>query len=100
MIQGTTPTHVFTLPFSTENLKEIRIIYAQDNNVILTKTAADCTLENDTATVKLTQAETLLFEARKHVQIQVRVLTAMGDALTSNIEHVSVGKCLDNEVMT
>lgn len=100
MIQGTTPTHVFTLPFSTESVKEIKILYAQDNSIVLVKTAADCTMENDTATVKLTQEETLLFENKKLVQIQVRVLTFAGDALTSNIEHVSVDKCLDNEVLT
>lgn len=99
MIRGTTPTHIYTLPFLTENIKEIRIIYAQDDSVLLVKTAADCTLENDTATVKLAQEETLLFECKKPVQIQVRVLTVGGDALASNIEHVSAGKCLESEVM-
>jgi hypothetical protein len=99
MIRGTTPTHVFTLPFDTALIREIKIIYAQNDNVVLEKKLAQCTLKGDTATVKLTQEETLLFNCHEYVQIQVRVLTLSGDALASTIERVSVGKCLENEVL-
>jgi hypothetical protein len=99
VIRGTTPTHIFALPFDTETLKELKIIYAQDENIILEKTIKHCSLTDNTAIVKLTQEETLLFDCHKFVQIQVRVLTKNGDALASEIEHVRVGKCLESEVL-
>lgn len=100
MIRGTTPTHYFTLPFDTDKVKEIKIIYAQEEQIVLEKTIDDCTLEGNTASVKLTQEDTLLFDCHKFVQIQVRVLTKNDEAMASEIENVKVGKCLDNEVLT
>lgn len=99
MIRGTTPTHIFDLPFDTAVIKQIKIIYAQGDCVVFTKDAKTCHMGTNTVTVKLTQEETLMFDCRNHVQIQIRVLTLGGEALASDIQSVSVGKCLDNEVM-
>lgn len=99
MIRGTTPTHIFNLPFDTAQIKQIKIIYAQSDDVIFCKDVKTCQLEQKTVTVKLTQEETLLFDCRLPVQIQIRVLTLGGDALATNIILASVEKCLDNEVL-
>jgi hypothetical protein len=99
MIRGTTPTHIFKLPFSVDICKQIKIIYAQDDVILLEKTAEHCELNDNAATVTLTQEETFKFNCRKPVQIQVRVLTQDGDALNSGIKLVSVEKCLDDEVL-
>ena len=99
MMCGTTPTHIFTLPFSVDVIKKIRIVYSQDNQIVFTKETDDCTLEDNIVTVKLTQKETLSFDYKKAVEIQVRILTNDDDSLISGIRCVTVGRCLDKEVL-
>lgn len=99
MICGTTPTHTFTLPFDVDLIKSVRVIYAQDNQIVFVKNTEDCTLADNTVTVKLTQEETLSFDYKKAVEIQVRVLTADDESLVSGIKCVSVGRCLDEDVI-
>ena len=99
MIQGTTPTHTFTLPFDTSLLTSARIIYSQNEKIILKKELSDCECSGNTISCKLTQEETFLFVHPKTVQIQIRVLTDGGDALNSDIETVPCKMCLDDEVL-
>ena len=99
MIQGTNPVHTFKLPFSTEAVQSIRILYAQDDEVVVAKETADCTLEGDKATVELTQEDTLSFNHKKKVEIQVRVLTVDGKSLVSDPKCVTVRQCLDKDVI-
>ena len=99
MIRGTTPTHIYTLPVETAILKELKIIYAQADNILFEKVAAHCEMTENTASVTLTQEETFLFDCKKPVQIQVRALTVAGVALASPIMLIDVQKCLDNEVL-
>lgn len=100
MIRGTTPTHTFTLPFDVGNVKEARVIYAQNGQEIFTKTTEECTLAGNTLSTRLTQEETFLLDSALSVQIQLRILTQLGEVLTSDIENVLVGQCLDDEVLT
>lgn len=99
MIQGTTPTHIFSLPVDASAVKELRIIYAQKEKPVLVKTTQDCTLEDKAATVRLTQQETFAFDRAYDVEIQLRLLTWGDDALASEIIRTTVGGCLGNEVM-
>ena len=99
MIRGTTPTHTFTLPFDVARVKQIRILYAQNRNVLVTKETADCVMEGSTVSVTLTQEDTFKFDCEEHVQIQLRVLTTDGQALSTPIKVVDVGTCLDTEVI-
>lgn len=99
MIRGTTPTHTFELPFAVDDIDQVRIVYAQEGSEILVKTNSDCTLEDSTIRVKLTQDDTLGFKAPGPVEIQIRVLMTNGDVLASSVMRVPVGVCLDNEVM-
>lgn len=99
MIRGTTPTHIFTLPFETKLISNIRIIYTQGGERILVKEIGDCQLDGSTVTVRLTQEETFRFDCNKYVEIQVRALTHGGDALNSEIYKTSVERCLDTEVI-
>lgn len=84
MIRGTTPTHTYHMPFDTALIDKIKITYAQNGVVVLTKEKADCKIDGNAVTVRLTQEDTLKFDASR-VQIQVRVLTTGGDALASVI---------------
>lgn len=99
MMRGTTPTHVFTLPFETSLISKFRIIYAQGKKRILVKENEDCTFRGNTVTVRLSQVETFLFDHMKHVEIQLRALTTGGDVLNSKIMMARPDRCLDDEVM-
>lgn len=99
MFRGTTPTHIFTLPFDTNTLKEVHIIYAQGDIPVITKTISDCTLDGKTITVKLSQEETFKLDCKKYVQIQIRVLTNSGEVLNSEVNVVRVEKCLENAIL-
>lgn len=99
MLIGTTPTHTFGLPFETDVISKIKVTYAQNGRVILEKKDKQCVLDGNTVSIKLTQEDTFLFEYGKNVEIQMRILTAGGDALASNIRIISVDKCLDSEVL-
>lgn len=99
MIRGTTPTHTFGIPFDTSILKEVKVIYAQDNIALVEKRIPDCLLGDNMIQVTLTQEDTFKFDCKKPVEIQVRVLTRNGDVLSTIPQKVGVAKCLDNEVL-
>lgn len=99
MIQGTTPTHKFHIPIDSSIISSVRITYAQQGRVLLTKETEDCRMSDNVIELKLTQEETLLFDEFSSVQIQVRVLTAGGDALASELIRVPCGAILDKEVL-
>ncbi len=95
MIQGTTPTHKFNLPFSTDTIERVRITYEQDNEVVLTKEKDSLSFDGNIITVKLTQKETLAFNSHVSARIQIHVLTTGGDAVVSDIMRVPVYALLD-----
>ena len=99
MIRGTTPTHVFNLSIDTADLKRIRIIYAQNDDVVLVKEAEACSMDGATVTVKLSQKETFRFNCKKDVKIQIRALTLADEVLASPVMKVEVEECLDGEVI-
>ena len=99
MIRGTTPTHIFEIPFDSSLLKKILITYFQNNQIVVEKTEDDCTLEGNSITVKLTQEDTLKFSHRRPVEIQIRVLTVDDTALATVIREVEVGRVLNEEVL-
>lgn len=98
MIRGTTPTHNFTIPFDVSFIADLRISYAQTKEV-LTKTKEDCTLNDKTITVKLSQEDTFKFDCSKNVKVQVRILTIEKEVVSSEPYIIKVGECLNNEVL-
>ena len=99
MIRGTTPTHTFNIPFDVSYIKECKVVYAQDNVVIVTKSTSDCILEGTSVKTTLSQEDTFAFDSNKAVQIQLRILTTNDVALASVVANVGIAKCLDDEVM-
>lgn len=96
MRKGTTPKHIFAIPENIAlTVTKARVIYAQADEIILTK---DAIVKDGAVTVALTQEDTFLFDHKKPVAIQVRVL-ANGTALCSDIMMVRCEKCLENEVL-
>ena len=99
MLVGTTPTHIFNVPLSASEIAEVRVLYSQNDKLLVTKTTDDCTIQDEQISVTLTQEDTFLFDADKFVEIQIRVLTPGGNALGSIPETVGLTKCLSTEVI-
>lgn len=99
MIRGTTPIHTFEIPFDTYNIDKVNVIYAQDYKQVLKKTTDECELKGNQISLTLTQDDTLKFDSKRNVQIQVRVLTKDGKSLASYIETVVALRCLSDEVI-
>ena len=99
MTRGTTPTHEFRLPFNVSQVKEAMVIYAQNDIEVFRKETDDCSMEGETISVTLTQEETLMFNHKQNVQVQLRILTTENVALASTVSVISVQKCLNNEVL-
>lgn len=97
MRRGSTPTHIFNISLDTNLISKVRILYAQNDRVVLRKEDADCTREGQKIIVKLTQRETLLFKQGK-VEVQLRVITPSGDSIPSKVYTVNVQRLLENEV--
>lgn len=72
MIRGTTPTLVFRLSIDCSALTILNIAFAQGGRIVLEKNLEQCSLDGNTASVTLTEEDTLLFDCNKKVEIQVR----------------------------
>ena len=59
--RGTTPTQIFELPFSAEQIDNVSITYKQKNRVIAKKTLKDCNFEDNKVITSLSQEESLSF---------------------------------------
>ena len=104
MRRGTTPEHTFTLPFTVPEGSTIRIVYAQNEQVILEKTTEACSVTGDKIKVRLSDDETLRFDCSLHyvygryqpypVEIQIGVKTPSGDKLWSEIVTETPERCL------
>lgn len=99
MIRGTTPTHIFNLPIATKTIKEIRITYAQNNRILLEKTENDVALTSTAIKLKLKQEDTLMFETKTPVQVQLKVLTAGDVVLAMPVKTIPVNLVLNEEVL-
>lgn len=99
MIQGTTPTHKFHLPFNADNIKKVRISYEQNGKIVLTKEMKDCEQDGECLMTTLTQEETLKFDANVNVRIQLHVLNGNDNAIASKPISVPVYVLLDKRVI-
>lgn len=102
MIQGTTPTLLFNLPFSASLIKsaEITIKYIDDfKRILIKKELCDCELGEASIGARLTQEETLQFPAPSSVFVQLRILTTDDIALATEPYSVRVKKLLADGVI-
>lgn len=99
MIRGTTPTHSWEMPFPASAVKAVRVTYTQDKTTILEKTESDCTIADNLISVKLTQEDTLNFEALKNASVQVKVLTTAGDVVANDESKIVIQDTLNEEVL-
>ena len=99
MIQGTTPVHAFHVDIDTSQISVVRISYEQNGKIVLYKETPDCDFADGTIGVKLTQEETLKFDAPGNVRIQIHAL--IGDeSIVSKPVSVPVYILLDKVVLS
>ena len=89
MRRGTTPVLTFTADMDCAQIDKLDVSFAQRDEVVLSKGLADCAVNGNEITVRLTEEETLLFDSRKNpVRIQLRA--GIGDIrIASNIVHTT-----------
>lgn len=97
--RGTTPTLYFSLPFTTDNIKGLSLVFAQNRNIKIRKKLSDCSLYEKQITVTLSQTETLLLDPDYLVDIQLKFLLENGTCVKSTIITETTDICLDEEVL-
>ncbi len=100
MIRGTTPTHIFRLPFDSSLLSSARVVYKQGQREVLRKETGAFTMEANILKLTLSQEETLSFDCKLSVKLQLRVKTTAGQVLAMKPRIVTVDECLDDEVLS
>ena len=98
MKRGTTPINTFKTNIDLTGAT-VFVTYTQRGRIILEKTGADLEISEDAVITRLTQRDTLGFDAIQKVSIQIRYVFPDGTAGASNIMTASVGEILkDGEI--
>lgn len=99
MRRGTTPTHTIATDIDLRSAEVIYVTYKQGANLVVEKETSDITVEENSVSVTLSQAETLAFSASAEVLVQIRARFSDGSAVASNIMRTSVKDILkDGEI--
>jgi len=98
MKRGTTPTNTFKTNIDLTGAT-VFLTYSQRGKVVLEKTGDDLEITAEAIVTRLTQKDTLGFDALQKVSIQIRYVFPDGTAGASNIMTASVGEILkDGEI--
>ena len=98
MKRGTTPTNTFKTNIDLIGAT-VFLTYSQRGRVVLEKTGDDLEISAEAIVTRLTQKDTLGFDALQKVSIQIRYVFPDGTAGASNIMTVTVGEILkDGEI--
>ena len=98
MKRGTTPTNTFKTNIVLTGAT-VFLTYSQRGRVVLEKTGDDLEISAEAIVTRLTQKDTLGFDALQKVSIQIRYVFPDGTAGASNIMTASVGEILkDGEI--
>jgi hypothetical protein len=96
--RGTTPTNTFKTNIDLTGAT-VFLTYSQRGRVVLEKTGDDLEITAEAIVTRLTQKDTLGFDALQKVSIQIRYVFPDGTAGASNIMTASVGEILkDGEI--
>ena len=104
MYRATTPTHTVGFPVDTSTCEIIKVIYKQGGTKLIkqktnSETPEGMTLDGNKVVIKLTQEETMLFNAKSFVRVQVRVKKTNGDVFNSQKWAIHVDDGLDEEIL-
>lgn len=97
--QGSTPIHTFSTPYKKEEIQKIIITYFQNGRIICEKKDDDISVSDFSLLTKLTQEDTLLFDEKGDVKMQIKVKLKSGDVIPSNNMYAKVNEVLNKEVL-
>lgn len=99
MRRGTTPTITFNLPFDVSTVRNCEVYFAQNDELLVTKSMEDCVLSGQTLATTLTQAETLSFNEEEKLEVQARFVFTDGSVDATNVIKQKVKEILkDGEI--
>ena len=101
MYKGSTPTFTFTFDedFDPSSATSVILTFSANGiNAILEKTKSELTIDSHSVTIKLTQAETLLFPAGR-LYCQLNFVMSDGTRLPTDIAIVMFDNNLHDEVI-
>lgn len=98
MIQGTTPNVRFRIKnFDTNLITAAEIYFGQNGNMIIKKDNTDCVIEEGYVSCMLSQSDTLCFNEKSRVDIQLRVEVEGGAVLATKQFKRYVWEIIDKE---
>lgn len=99
MKRGTTPIHTFKTSIDLSGAT-VFVSYAQSGRVVVEKTGTDLDVTSESVTVRLSQKDTLKFNASCHlVHMQIRCVFSDGTADASDIMTADIADVLkDGEI--
>lgn len=97
--RASTPTQTFRFGFDPLDWDVILVTYKQGDTIVLEKDQDDLTIDGNTASFVLTQAEANLLDPSLPVAIQVRVATNNGASFPSRVWYVDVDDVLNDTVL-
>ena len=100
IVQGTTPTHAFKLPFAADLIKRVELSYVQNEKIVLSKDETAFTFDGNEITVTLSQEDTFLFDPQYFCTIELRVFAGGEKALNAKFKNVKVDKSYSKGVFT
>jgi hypothetical protein len=100
MIQGTTPTHTFSLPFTANNVRDVMIAYVQNREVIFRKETKDCVFTDNKIQVDLTQEDTFSLSHLSLVTIEFMALTSNNKVVGRKFNDIKVEETVNKAVFT
>ena len=97
--KGCTCINTFEFPFAESEVEAIRITYWQGGKVLFNKELADCSFSDGEVSVHLNQEDTLMFDNRQVIRIQLKVKLVGGAVTKSNIIETITDEVLSCEVI-
>ena len=101
MIRGTTPTLMFTTPYTADQVTSGYITFTMRVDVELEIPVSDdrVVISDNAISLTLTQQQTLSFQSKATSLVQLRLVLDDGSAVASNIIKITIGDILkDGEI--
>lgn len=94
MIRGSTPSFSFVLPSDASCYSTIDIHFVQNGNTVLSVSKESLTLNGNEVSFTMSEADSLKFSDSVPAEIQLRLVSADGTVLVSEIRKIAVRKNL------
>lgn len=101
MIRGTTPTLMFTTPYTASQVASGYITFTMRGDVVLDVPVSDdsVVISDNAISLTLTQQQTLSFQSKATSLVQLRLVLDDGSVVASNIIKITIGDILkDGEI--